>query len=148
MSSFNLKTKPCQYCGKEIYWNVLKNQYDELTTKQKHTCEKYSKPTFTDNKEKSYDKPYRAYSKYNKEPKPPVSNTFELLEGSPKECRMQYQYLCDLIEKVKGKIHGSQSHITDTGLKMLIYFEVPVGERDTLHKRFEMFLNNPENKSQ
>ena len=140
MSNINFKTKPCSYgCGKQIYWHVLENTYFEGDTNQKHICPNRN-PNLQRPDNVKYSSYKGSYPRKEVKEKQPVSNTFELLQGSPRTVRMQYQKLCDLIEEVKGKIHGSQSHIVDEGLKMLIYFEVPVGQRDGIHEKFALYL--------
>jgi hypothetical protein len=146
--SSQVKTKDCTYgCGKKIYWNVLQNSYYELNTQQKHIC-----PNMRNAPTKKYDdKAWESWHKPTKQPqqqqeeKPEMSNTFEMLSGSPRSVRNQYQYISDLIQSVKGKVHGSQSHIVgETTIKMLIYFEVPKVYRDSIQESFRQFLLSKE----
>lgn len=141
MSTGEVKVKDCSFnCGKKIYWNVLQNAYYELHTQAKHICPNRtsapSKPTAVVGGSGTYFK-----TEYKpKEEKLPMSNTFEMLYGSPKQVREQYQYLSDLITQAKGKVHGSQSHFIEMQLRMLIYFEVPTTYRENIQESFHQFM--------
>src|SRR5918998_2917605 len=96
MSNFNTTSnqnqkiypKSCVYnCNTQIYWNTSTSEYLEVFTKQKHICPNRSKSvtqstttnniaTTATNKPSYYKKSY-----YATQPKPKMSNSFELLTG-------------------------------------------------------------------
>src|SRR5215211_4000521 len=88
--SSNITTKICVYgCGLNLYWNKDYNEYWEVFTKKKHICPNRSinsnKPTTanisttgTANKPNYYSK--KPWSN-TQQPKPKMSNSFELLHG-------------------------------------------------------------------
>src|SRR5215217_900996 len=139
----SLRTKPCIWgCGQKLYWNTTTSQYFEEGTNQRHICpnrnQNLVKPSnvITKTSSSSSYSP-SAYKRKETIPKEPVSNSFEYLYGYPKTVREQYNYLSDLITKAGGKVHGSQSHVIDNGmLKILIYYEVPIGKREDLHIKY------------
>lgn len=147
----NVKTKECSGCKKQIYWNVSQNKYYEVETAAQHNCpnrESFLKPKPSNNYA-LYSKPQSQWAKAPQQEKPIMSNTFEFLQGSPRQVREQYQYLSDTISSLKGKVHGSQSHVNFTNgtLNMFIYFEIPVGQRETVQRDFEAFVSRRKNES-
>ena len=93
-STNTINPKPCNYgCGTRIYWNTSENAYFEVFVKKKHICPNRSnynnkKPsgivasvpsTTTISKPPYYKKSFTAG------PKPKMSNSFELLQGSISE---------------------------------------------------------------
>jgi hypothetical protein len=54
---------------------------------------------------------YNKKSFYNKEPKPKMSNSLELLSGPITDIQKKYEILSDIVIEYNGKVHGSQSHI-------------------------------------
>jgi hypothetical protein len=85
----NINPRHCVYgCGIQIYWNASVNEYWEVFTKKRHIC-----PNIVSNKNKTSitppsnaPKPYyynstkkASFSSAN--PKPKMSNSFELLTG-------------------------------------------------------------------
>ena len=78
MSSTNIiNPKPCNYgCNTRIYWNTSENAYVEVFTKKRHSCPNRTKSTnATTTAKPNY------YNKFAKQPKPKMSNSFELLHG-------------------------------------------------------------------
>ncbi len=148
MSSTNtINPKPCNYgCGTRIYWNTLENAYFEVFAKKKHVCPNRSngksvttqstmninKPNYYSNK-KSY---------YSKEPKPKMSNSFELLTGPIDSIQKKYEILSDIVTEYNGKVHGSQSHFitADNSISLIVYYEVPEGKREEVKQRFNNLI--------
>ena len=79
-----------------------------------------------------------------KEPKPKMSNSFELLQGSIKDIQKQYETLSDIVTEYGGKVHGSQSHIVAANhtLQLIVYYEVPTegNKREEVKSKFENFV--------
>jgi len=148
-SSVEITSKRCTYgCGVEIYWKTDENTYFELSTRKKHICPNRvankkssitppsidtSKPTYYNNK-KSY---------YSNQPKPKMSNSLELLQGSIADIQRKYEILSDIVTEYNGKIHGSQSHIVNVennSISLIVYYEVPEGQRDQVKQKFNNFI--------
>jgi len=148
----NINPRPCVYhCGIQIYWNIATSEYWEVFTKQKHSCpNRVNKPsqvtannvaTNTSNTKPTY------YSKkpWNTQPKPKMSNSFELLQGSITEIQKKYEILSDIvIVEHGGKVHGSQrDRDPKTGLiDLLVYYEVPLGMRDEVKRKYQNYFLN------
>ena len=121
----NINPKLCVYnCGIQIYWNTATSEYLEVFTKKRHICpnrvNKPSQVTNTNNYTSSgagaitttsNTKPTH-YSKkpWSTQPKPKMSNSFELLTGPIDMVQKKYEVLSDIITDYGGKTHGSQSH--------------------------------------
>jgi hypothetical protein len=71
-----------------------------------------------------------------------MSNSFELLNGPIETIQKKYETLSDLVTEYNGKVHGSQrDRDTKTGLiDLLVYYEVPLGERDEVKRKFENYV--------
>jgi hypothetical protein len=139
-----INPKPCNYnCGTRIYWNNEENAYFEVLTKQKHNCPNRSKSSVvpSTNAYKSiYYNNKKSFSS-TKEPKPKMSNSFELLQGSIIDIQKKYETLSDIVTEYNGKVHGSQSHIVTTNsISLIVYYEVPEGQRDEVKRRFENYI--------
>ena len=77
------------------------------------------------------NKPNYYYNKFaNKQPKPKMSNSIELLTGPIQEIQRKYEILSDIVTELGGKTHGSQSHIspTNNSISLVVYYEVPEGK--------------------
>ena len=91
MSQNIINPKPCVYnCGTRIYWNTSENTYYEVFSKKKHIC-----PNIGNNKKPvsantsnnvagtaattSNKSTYYSKKPWNTQPKPKMSNSFELL---------------------------------------------------------------------
>jgi hypothetical protein len=140
-------------CGIQVYWKNSINEYWEVFTKKKHICpnrgqkpsaaiggltipSNASKPSYYNSTRKASFSPAAATSK----PKPKMSNSFELLQGqSIQIIQQKYELLSDLVTEYNGKVHGSQrDRDPKTGLiDLLVYYEVPVGKREDVKKKFE-----------
>jgi hypothetical protein len=143
----NINPKSCVYgCGIQIYWNSSVNEYWEVLTKKRHIC-----PNIVSNKNKTSitppsnaPKPYyynstkkASFSSAN--PKPKMSNSFELLQGPIETIQKKYEILSDIVSENNGKVHGSQSHmISNNSMSLIVYYEVPQGQRDEVINK----LNN------
>ena len=147
----NINPRPCVYgCGIKIYWNASVNEYWEVLTKKRHIC-----PNIVSNKNKTSitppsnaPKPYyynstkkASFSSAN--PKPKMSNSFELLTGPIDTIQKKYEVLSDIVSEQNGKVHGSQSHnVTNNSMKLIVYYEVPLGQREEVKRKFENFVRN------
>ena len=145
----NINPRPCVYnCGIQIYWNVATNEYWEVFTKKKHICPNRSnKPqvintTATTTAAKpNYYNGRKSFTNV----KPKMSNSFELLTGPIDIIQKKYEMLSDIvIVEYGGKVHGSQrDRDPKTGLiDLLVYYEVPLGQRDEVKKKFENFTKS------
>ena len=72
-----------------------------------------------------------------------MSNSFELLQGSIAEIQKKYEMLSDIvITEPIGKVQGSQRDRdpkTDL-LDLLVYYEVPSGQREEGKRKFNDFV--------
>jgi len=150
MSSINtINPKPCNYgCNTRIYWNTSENAYFEVFAKKKRICPNRSNgKSVTTQSTTNTNKPNYYYNKksyYSKEPKPKMSNSFELLTGSIQDIQKKYEILSDIVTEANGKVHGSQrDRDPKTGvLDLLVYFEVPDGKREECKQRFNNIIRN------
>jgi hypothetical protein len=73
-----------------------------------------------------------------------MSNSFELLTGPIAEIKKKCEILSDLvIVEHGGKVHGSQSHnITNNSMQLIVYYEVPLGMRDEVKRKFDNMIRN------
>jgi hypothetical protein len=71
-----------------------------------------------------------------------MSNSLELLAGPITEIQRKYEILSDIVSEYNGKVHGSQrDRDPKTGLlDLLVYFEVPLGQREEVKRKFENFV--------
>jgi hypothetical protein len=54
--------------------------------------------------------------------------------------------LSDIVTKYDGKVHGSQSHISNNNaLTIVVYFEVPEGKREEVKQKFGNYTRNNNN---
>ncbi len=142
MSNQNIiNPKPCNYnCGTRIYWDNSSNSYLEVFTKQKHICK--NRPANNNNVSKSSTQVSNSkpnyYNKYSKQPKPKMSNSFEVLSGPISEVQKKYEILSDIVNEYNGKVHGSQSHIIANNIiSLVVYYEIPEGKREEVKQKFE-----------
>jgi hypothetical protein len=151
-SNSNIYPKPCVYnCGIQIYWNTATSEYWEVFTKKKHICPNRvnNKPVTSNNNTfaavvgtaatTSNTKPtYYSKKPWNTQPKPKMSNSFELLIGPITDIQKKYEILSDIvIVEHGGKIHGSQSHIVaNNSVQLIVYYEVSLGMRDEVKRKF------------
>ena len=137
-----INPKPCNYgCNTRIYWNTSENAYFEVFAKKKHICPNRSNSSkSTTNKTAAVTKP-NYYNKFAKQPKPKMSNSFELLTGPVSEIQKKYEILSDIVSEANGKVHGSQSHIVtaNNSMSLIVYYEVPAeGNKREVKQRFIM----------
>ena len=129
-----------------IYWNNEENAYLEVFTKKKHICpnrtsngksvttQTTATAAVATNKPPYYKKSYYATQQ---QPKPKMSNSFELLAGPIEDIQKKYEILSDIVTEANGKVHGSQSHIVaSNNISLVVYFEVPEGKREEVKQRF------------
>ena len=65
-----------------------------------------------------------------------MSNSLELLSGPISEVQKKYEILSDIVTEYNGKVHGSQSHINGNNISLVVYYEVPIGQRDLVKQKF------------
>jgi hypothetical protein len=145
MSSPNtiINPKPCNYgCNTRIYWNTSENAYLEVFTKKKHNCpNRINGKSVTQST--TTNKP-NYYNKFIKQPKPKMSNSFELLQGPIDSIQKKYEILSDIVTEANGKVHGSQSHIVaNNSMSLIVYYEVPAegNKREEVKQRFNNKIN-------
>jgi hypothetical protein len=141
-SSEIINPKPCIYnCNTRIYWNVSENAYFEVFTKKKHVCPNRSNNTTTAATTSNTKPTYYNKKPWNSQPKPKMSNSFELLTGPIETVQKKCEILSDIIKEYGGKTHGSQSHnVTNSNMQLIVYYEVPLGQRDEVKSKFENFI--------
>ena len=73
-----------------------------------------------------------------------MSNSFELLTGPIDAIQKKYETLSDIVSEYNGKVHGSQRDSDPkTGLMdLLVYYEVPLGQREEVKSKFDTFVRN------
>ena len=138
-----INPKNCNYgCGTRIYWDTVSNSFLEVLTKQKHICKNRNiKPSGNLPKDNT-NRPYY-YNKITKQqPKPKISNSLELLSGTIDSVQKKYEILSDIVTEYNGKVHGSQSHVNGNNISLVVYYEVPVGQRDEVKRNFDNFVRN------
>ena len=75
-----------------------------------------------------------------------MSNSLELLQGSIADVQKKYEILNDIVSEANSKVHGSQSHIVNvannnsTIISLIVYYEVPEGQRDIIKHKFSNFI--------
>ena len=146
MSTQNIIPKDCSYqCNTRIYWNTAENTYFEIFSKKKHICPNrstQSKPTVSTTATTTTRPNY--FNKFAKQPKIKMSNSLELLSGSIDSVQKQYEILSDLvIVEYNGKVQGSQSYIgANNSIQLIVYYEVPLGQRDEVQRKFANMIRN------
>ena len=160
-TTHNINPKPYAYgCSIQIYWTTSTNEYWNIFTKKKHICPNHgqksattaagitlpsttSKPHY-DNLTVTKRTPYTSFAG-QQQPKPKLSNSFELLTTGPKEnIQQQYEMLSYIVTEHGRRVHGSQRDIdSKTGLMMdlLIYYEVSQGQREEVKQKFNNIRN-------
>jgi hypothetical protein len=73
-----------------------------------------------------------------------MSNSFELLQGPIQTIQKKYETLSDIVTEYNGKVHGSQrDRDPKTGLlDLLVYYEVPLGQREEVKQKFNTVTRN------
>ena len=61
------------------------------------------------------------------------------MTGPIESIQKKYEILSDIVTEYNGKVHGSQrDRDPKTGLlDLLVYYEVPLGKRDEVKRKFE-----------
>ena len=161
----NIVPRDCVYqCKTRIYWDTNQNAYFEVFTKKKHICPNRGNkssgtttttitkhgeitPPSTAQKPRYFNPSARKRTPYasfanQQQSKPKMSNSFEYLQGSITEIQKKYEILSDIVTEYGGKVHGSQrDRNPKTGLiDLLVYYEVPLGQRDEVKRKFNDFV--------
>ena len=68
-----------------------------------------------------------------------MSNSFEFSTGPIETVQKNYEVLSNIVTEYNGKVHGSQKdRDPKTGLlDLLVYYEVPVGNREEIKRRYQ-----------
>ena len=142
----NIYPKSCVYnCGIQIFWNTATSEYWEVLTK-KHICPNRVKKPGTSNTSATAGvsrKPiYYNKKPWSTTPKQKMSNSVELLTGPIDAIQKKQETLSDIVSEYNGKVHGSQrDRNPKTGLMgLLVYYEVPLGQREEVKRKFSNFL--------
>ena len=71
-----------------------------------------------------------------------MDNSLELLIGSiAADIQKKYERLSDIVTEMRGRVHGSQSHILpDNSISLIVYFEVLEGKRKESNRNSESYL--------
>jgi hypothetical protein len=147
MSSSNNKNiipRDCSYqCGTRIYWNTSENAYYEVFNKQKHSCPNRLHNNKAAAGSATINKP-NYYNRFQKQPKPKMSNSVELIQGRFEDIQKKYEILSDIVTEYNGKVHGSQSNVMprDNSISLMVYYEVPEGKREEVKQRFNNSIRN------
>ena len=147
----NINPRSCVYgCGIQIYWNASVNEYWEVLTKKRHIC-----PNIVSNKNKTSitppsnaPKPYyynstkkASFSSAN--PKPKMSNSFELLTGPIDTIQKSMKsYLILFQSKMVRSMVLNPISLQIICMKLIVYYEVPLGQREEVKRKFENFVRN------
>ena len=101
----NIYPKSCNYgCNTQIYWNTSENTYFEVFTKKKHICPNRvnNKPSVSSSNTSSATgvgvsnkSTYYSKKSWSNQPKPKMSNSFELLQGPIVYNQKKYEILTD-----------------------------------------------------
>ena len=158
MSNCNNNTiipKSCNYnCATRIYWDTSESAYLEVFTKKRHSCPNRSNNSKSNNvvtqtttNSATTAKPTYYYynNKFAKQPKPKMSNSLEVLTGPIAEIQKKYEILSDIVTEYNGKVHGSQSHITQNNyMSLIVYYEVPAegNKREEVKQKFSNCTRN------
>lgn len=156
-TTHNINPKPSAYgCSIQIYWTTSANEYWNIFTKKKHICPNRRQksatttaagitPPSTTSKPHYYNlttvTKITLYTSFagQQQPKPKLSNSFELLTTGPKEnIQKHYEMLSYIVTEHGIRVHDSQRDIdSKTGLMdLLIYYEVPQGQREEVKQKF------------
>ena len=143
-----INPKPCNYnCGTRIYWNTSENAYFKIFCGNRHKFPNISRSniTTTVKSKNDFTKPnyYNKFTNKQHQPKPKMSNSLELLQGSIADVQKKYEILSDIVSEANGKVHGSQSHIVNVAnnsISLIVYYEVPEGQRDAIKQKFNSFI--------
>src|SRR5918993_3463000 len=97
-----INPKTCIYnCNTRIYWNTSENANLEEFTKKKHNCPNRSNGKSVTQSTTANNPNY--YNKFAKQPKPKMSNSFELLPGPVSKIQRNMKY-CPILFLVNGKV--------------------------------------------
>ena len=117
-----------------------------MFTKKKHICPNRVniKPSVSSSNTSSATagvstKPtYYSKKSWSNQPKPKMSNSFELLTGPIDTIQKKYEILSDIVSEYNGKVHGShRDRDPKTSLiDLLVYYEIPLGQRDEVKQKF------------
>ena len=145
--SQNIIPKDCTYgCNTRIYWNTVVNEYWEVLAQKKHVCPNRSsnnaKPQTTNTATATKPNYYNKFAK-QQFTKPKMSNSFEYLQGSITEIQKKYEALSDIVTEYNGKVPRVTTWTgprTGQLIDLLVYYEVPIGQRDEVKRKFNDFV--------
>jgi hypothetical protein len=70
-----------------------------------------------------------------------MSNSLEFVASPNATIQKKYEILSDIVSEYNGKVHGSQSHIVPKNIQLIVYYEVPLGQRDEVKRKFSMLVS-------
>lgn len=111
-------------CGTQIFWSVEDNFYKEVLSGKRHYCPNYKKPSTTTIVQGNPQQVAQTT-------KPKMVDSVIILYGSELQVVEGYKRAAADIQKINGKIHGTQSHVyilTQTLSKefcLFVYYEYP-----------------------
>jgi hypothetical protein len=70
-----------------------------------------------------------------------MSNSFEFVTSPNATIQMKYEIFSDIVSEYNGKVHGSISHIVPNNIQLIVYYEVPLGQRDEVKRKFSMLVS-------
>src|SRR5688572_8740932 len=150
-TTHNINPKPCAYgCSIQIYWTTSANEYWNIFTKKKHICPNRRQksttttttaaaaaaaagitPPSTTSKPHYYNyynltvtkrTPYTSFAG-QQQPKPKLSNSFELLTTGPKEnIQKQYEMLSYIVTEHEEESMTQRDIDSKTGLMDLLIY--------------------------
>jgi hypothetical protein len=129
--SSEVKVKQCNMnCGTQIFWSVEDNFYKEVLSGKRHYCPNYKKPATTTAptvSSISTAQPVPASQLVKRK----MVDSVVILYGSELVVVEGYKRAAADIQKINGKIHGTQSHVyivPQTSAKefcLFVYYEYP-----------------------
>jgi hypothetical protein len=126
MSSGEVKVKKCNMnCGTQIFWSVEDGFYKELPSGKRHYCPNYKKSSEPSSISTAQPVPASQIVKRK------MVDSVIILYGSELQVVEGYKRAAADIQKINGKIHGTQSHVyilTQTLSKefcLFVYYEYP-----------------------
>jgi hypothetical protein len=110
---------------------------------KKHSCPNRSHNNKTAAGSSTINNP-NYYNRFQKQPKPKMSNSVELIQGQLEDIQKKYEILSDIVSEYNGKVHGSQSNVMpqDNSISLMVYYEVPECKREEVKRVNNSIRNN------
>ena len=65
-----------------------------------------------------------------------------MLTGPINTIQKNYEALSDIVIEASGSVHGSQSHIVANNMQLIVYYEVPIEQRELIKQKFSNYTKN------